>query len=414
MNAPRNAPRSIRPYRLAATLFGVTLLAISVVAGRVATAAPIKVVCIGEQTTHSDQFPSNTASQITMPPAMQEYPAMLQNMLGSGYNVINDGDCCSSVVQGYTSSETHPYVSSNHYKDSIGQNADIIVIGSWGRHDWGESAQTAATVFTTQKFQTDYDDLVSRYLALANHPKIYISTLIPILSGNDGPDKGYKTSPQSDAVKAVAAKYKLPIIDLYSAFLGHNEYFNQPPAKDSEGEHTNTMGMMVNAQLVKAALTGAGTADGGASTGGQSGSSGNGSAGQGGAGSPDASGIGGSVGAAGTVGTIGTGGDGSGGFTGTGGSTGTGAGGSLTGSGGSFATGGSGQVGTGTGGVTGGPTTGGQSGTAGPGQADSTGGCACGLFPGRDGRSPWDAGLLLLVGWVLLLRRGKRTRSRVE
>jgi hypothetical protein len=409
MNAPRNAPPSIRPHRLAVSFFGVALLAISLMVGRVATAAPIKVSCIGEQTTHSDQYPTGV-----QPVGMQEYPAMLQTLLGAGYSVQNNGDCCASVIQGYPHSETHPYISGKNYNASVAFAPDIVVIGSWGRHDWGKSAMTALPFYTPALFETDYEDLVKHYLALPKPPKIFASLPIPIPAGMDGLDDGFKTSPAADAIKVVAAKYNLPIVDLFSAFLGHPELYRAPPLSDSEGEHVNPDGMMKIAQLVQAALTGAGTADGGASTGGQSGSSASGSAGQGGAGSPDASGISGSVGAAGTVGTIGTGGDGSGGFSGTGGSTGTGAGGSLTGTGGSFATGGSGQVGTGTGGVTGATSTGGQSGTAGPGQADSTGGCACGLSPGRHGRSPWDAGLLLLVGWVLLLRRGKRTRSRVE
>jgi hypothetical protein len=392
-------------WRVTSTLALSALLAWSA-AGR-AVAAPIKVVCIGEQTTHSDQFSNDTASQINMPPAMQEYPAMLQNMLGAGYNVINDGDCCSSVVQGYPSSETHPYVSSNHYKDSIGQNADVIVIGSWGRHDWGESAKTAATVFTTQKFQTDYDDLVSRYLALANHPKIYISTLVPILSGNDGPDNGKMTSPQSDAVKAVAAKYNLPIIDLYSAFLGHKEYFNQPPAKDSEGEHTNTMGMMVTAQLVKAALTGAATADGGVSTTGEGGHAGGGKGGD--VGTVDASQ---SSGAGGT-GDTGVGGTGDLGSTGVGGSS---PGGVFTGVGGSSPTGGSGPASTGLGGSSGTVSVSGQpGGTTSPGQTDtSSGGCSCGLATGRDGRAPWGSATLVLVGLMVVRRRQKRARSRDE
>ena len=128
-----------------------------------AAGAVIKVSCIGEQTTHSDLFPSRT----NQPVGMQEYPAMLQTILGAGYNVMNYGDCCASVISGYASSETHPYISGNQFGPSQSFMPDIVIIGSWGRHDWGLSAKTAlpafmagdtATAFT--KFQTDYDTLV--------------------------------------------------------------------------------------------------------------------------------------------------------------------------------------------------------------------------------------------------------------
>src|SRR4051812_22626773 len=136
-------------------------------------AAPVKVSCIGEHTTHSDLYSNNREQQ---PVGMQEYPMMLRALLGSGYDVRNHGDCCASVVQGYPSSETHPYVSGSNYKNSISFNPDVVVIGSWGRHDWGLSRMTAAQAFSFPKFQTDYEDLVKRYVNLPNHPKIYCST----------------------------------------------------------------------------------------------------------------------------------------------------------------------------------------------------------------------------------------------
>jgi len=227
----------------------------------IAAAAPVlKVACIGEQTTHSDLFPSRT----NQPVGMQEYPAMLQTLLGAGYNVMNYGDCCASVISGYTTSETHPFISGNQFNPSISFAPDIVIIGSWGRHDWGMSAQNALAAFEagdTQtmftKFQTDYDTLVSKYIAAASKPKIYCSTPIPIPFGNDGPDDGYKTSPAAAAITSVCQKYSLPIIDLFTAFTGHKEYYINPPEKDSEGEHTSTAGAMEIAQLVFEAITGA-------------------------------------------------------------------------------------------------------------------------------------------------------------
>ena len=227
---------------------------------RAASAAPIKVACIGEHTTHGHAFPpTNRESQ---PVGMQEYPAQLQTMLGPGYDVRNFGDCCGSVLQGYAVQETHPYVlGANNgdgpgYKESIAFLPDIVIIGSWGRHDWGLN-KAAAEVWSLSGFQDGYDDLVKRYQALSSHPKIFVSYPIPILNGQgDVPDQGVTTSSVLPAFDFIANKYNLPIIDLYHQFLNHKELYRQPPDpnNEGEGEHANPAGLTVIAKTVYAAM----------------------------------------------------------------------------------------------------------------------------------------------------------------
>ena len=96
-----------------------------------AMAAPVKVACVGEQTTHSDQLNRNV-----------EYPVMLQQMLGPCADVQNFGDCCATVLQGYPMQpETHPYLNPPagrfvpSFHESVAFAPDVVVIGSWGKHD---------------------------------------------------------------------------------------------------------------------------------------------------------------------------------------------------------------------------------------------------------------------------------------
>jgi len=238
---------------------------IVIVATGPAFAAPIKVACIGEHTTHSDLYPpTNREAQ---PAGMQEYPAMLQTLLGAQYQVRNFGDCCASVLQNYTPAETHPYVlgalagRGPGYTESLAFLPDIVVIGSWGRHDWGMN-KLPGEVWDLATFQKDYDDLVTRYMKLSSHPKIYVSLPVPILFGQGTvPDNGVTTSSVLPAIKAVAAKYNLPIIDLYTAFLGRKDLFRMPPT-DGEGEHVaDGPGLQHIADTVYAALMG--NSDGG-------------------------------------------------------------------------------------------------------------------------------------------------------
>jgi hypothetical protein len=227
--------------------------------GRAWGAAPIKVACIGEHTTHSHAFPAmNRESQ---PVGMQEYPAMLQTRLGAGYQVRNFGDCCATVTQGYNTmgQETHPYVQGSNpndgpgYTESVAFLPDVVVIGSWGRHDWGK-AKASTETWSLPKFQTDYDDLVQRYMNLSTHPRIFVSLPVPILNGTDGPDNGVLTSSVSAVIKQVATKYNLPIVDLYTPFLGHMELYKQPPDSEGEGEHVTDAGLKIIADKVYEAL----------------------------------------------------------------------------------------------------------------------------------------------------------------
>jgi sialate O-acetylesterase len=301
------------------------------VAARDAWGAPIKVACIGEHTTHGHAYPANNRE--SQPVGMQEYPAQLQTMLGAGYEVRNFGDCCASVMGGYTVAETHPYVKGSNPGDGAGYNEsiaflpDIVVIGSWGRHDWGLN-KAPGQMFTLQAFQDGFDDLIKRYQALSSKPKIFISYPIPILNGQgDVPDQGVTTSSVKPVIDTIAKKYNLTIIDLYTPFLNHKELFKQPPDGEGEGEHPTPAGLTVIANTVYAVMkqqamvddagaadssapasdasAGAGGSPGGndaaAGTGGAGGSGGAGTAGQGDqAGAPVTSQAGGSSNAAGS------------------------------------------------------------------------------------------------------------------
>jgi hypothetical protein len=367
---------------------------------RIATAAPIKVACIGEHTTHSHAFPADNRE--AQPIGSQEYPAQLQTLLGPGYEVRNFGDCCASVLQGYTVAETHPYVAGTNvgdgvgYKESIAFLPDIVVIGSWGRHDWGMD-KAPGEVFTLQGFQDGYDDLVKRYQALSSHPKIFVSLPIPILNGQgDVPDQGVKTSDVLPAVNAIAAKYQLPIVDMYAPFLNHMELFKQPPGAEGEGEHVAPAGITVMANVVYAAIKKdpAQSAGGSAGMGGSAGSGVGGHSGSNSGSSGETGGMAGGV--SGSGGTAGTG-DSSSGF-----------GGLLVAS----AAGSTGQLGTG--GESGGSVVQPQAGantSSSPGAATNAG-CSCKLAGRRAGSSrlEWLLGCLALLG---ARRRARRTSKEV-
>jgi len=418
MNQRRNAVGNWVRFSLLAS---AGLIASLADARSASAAAVIKVSCIGEQTTHSDLFPSTT----NQPVGMQEYPAMLQTLLGSGYSVMNYGDCCASVIQGYAASETHPYINGNKFGPSISFMPDIVIIGSWGRHDWGESSKTALTAFAANDtataytgFQADYEILVQKYIAAASKPKIYCSTPIPILFGADGPDNGWKTSPAATAVKNVCNMYNLPIIDLYTIFFGHKEYYINPPLADSEGEHISPMGSMIIAEAVQAAIMGG---DGGPIAASTTMDDGGGTGSSGGAGD-DATAPGSSGGQNGSSGSGGGSSSGSGGGTGMTSSGGTGA---TTGTATSSSSGSGsapGSSGTGIGGSSSGVTVAVQPSSSGAttdtssgsgGSNSDTAGTSsgCSVASGSEDRAPWEMGIAVVLGGALVSRRRNRRQS---
>jgi hypothetical protein len=219
--------------------------------GRSAAAAPLAIACVGEQTTHSDQLPRSV-----------EYPARLQAELGAAYDVMNFGDCCSTVLLGYPKQpETHPYLDGGtapSFVQSIAFLPDIVVIGSWGKHDTEIANSLYAGVLDPTSFQADYEKLVTTYLNLSSKPTVYVSTPVPI-------PKGAPQGPTTDVilptVQNVAAKYHLPIVPLYPAFL------NRPDLYKDDTHVSDDAGLQTIADTVYAAL-GFGAGEGGAYLGG--------------------------------------------------------------------------------------------------------------------------------------------------
>jgi hypothetical protein len=249
-----------RPSYRSIAIFASAFVASTALA-RPASAAPVNVACVGEQTTHSDQLQRPV-----------EYPAMLQTKLGAGYNVTNFGDCCCTAMYGYPKQgETHPYLSGQmgvtpldpagmpltpgyqlgtapSYMQSIVSAPDVVVIGSWGKHDTEIANALYSGKLDATKWQADYDRLVATYVNLSSKPKVYVSTPLPIPSGQP---IGVTTTVILPAIEAVAAKYHLTIVPLYQAFL------NQPQLYKDSTHPTNGPGLQMIADTVYATMTGA-------------------------------------------------------------------------------------------------------------------------------------------------------------
>jgi hypothetical protein len=289
MNTAKNVSAGGRQSRVLGLL---ALSAISISMVRRAEAAPTVVKCIGEQTTKTTEMSPN-------------WPAQMQTDLGATYTITNDGDGGGTVVAG-SKGGTHTFRTATNmpYKDSL-MSPDIVVIGPWAEHD--EIAVEAGA--DASHFQADYDALVMDYLSLAKKPCVIVTTsvVIPTYQRNPATDM-LVTNTIEPAVLAVAKAHNLPVVDLYTPFMGQAAWLGV------DG-HFTAAGAVQAAKLVEAALpmcTGGGGnpgTDAGSGAGGAAGSTGaGGSPGTGGSGGGSVE-MGGQGGAGGEPASMGTGGE---------------------------------------------------------------------------------------------------------
>lgn len=193
----------------------------------------IKVACVGDSITYGHGV---------TPWHKNNYPAVLQNLLGDSYNVQNFG------VSGTTAQSTgdQPYIETEVYKESINYNADILIF-MLGSND--SKPENWADVET---FKKEYLALLDTYITDEDSPKIYLG--IPAKAFYD--DENQTSGPTNydiqddivkkigDVIKEIAAESGYKYIDIYELASQHSEWF----AKDNI--HPNSDGAKAIAEEI--------------------------------------------------------------------------------------------------------------------------------------------------------------------
>jgi lysophospholipase L1-like esterase len=346
--------RFLRLRPMLALVAGCTL------ASSVAEAAT-KVACIGD---------SITAGAGLVSPGTDAYPAVLQSLLGSDYEVVNFGHSGATLLL----SGDLPYTAQAEYAASNSFDPDVVVI-MLGTNDakpgnWAHESD----------FEGDYADLIHHYESLGAF--VYAVLPPPVYGAGCCWIQG---SVVNDAIVAhihhVASAENVPIIDVFTALSNHAEDF-------LDGVHPTVAGDKILAQTVYDALRdggagGAPDAGGGRAEGGVGGSAGQSDGGNGGR---NQGGMAGSAGAPG------------GGAFGSGGSR------SVDGSAGSVTSGAPGLGGSvGKGGAAGGEDPGGAESQ----NDDASSGCSCQFPPRAGSEGAWG-----LLWFGVLAARWRHRRGR--
>ena len=161
-----------------------------------------KVACVGD---------SITWGFTILNPGKHGYPAVLQHLLGEGFEVRNFG---YNDAAARFDAET-PYVRKRVYRESLEWEPDIVIL-MLGTND------TKPWNWDPEVFRRDYGRIVESYLALPSHPKVVLVAPIrifrvinmPILVLNpDVLEEGVRP-----AIRETGEEKGLPVVDLYSLF----------------------------------------------------------------------------------------------------------------------------------------------------------------------------------------------------
>lgn len=209
----------------------LVVLGFAFAAGSLVWGASLKVACIGDSIT----FGSGLSS-----PATESYPARLQRLLGTSCVVRNYGISGRTLLR----KGDFPYWNEAFFSQSHEWSPDIVII-QLGTNDSKPYNWRHGT-----NFVADYEDFVSSYQSLPNAPQIIVCTPCPVYGAG-----AYNIKPDTvageiaPAVREMAARLGLGLIDLHVRLAGHADWF-------PDTVHPNSRGMAVMAGVVYEALTG--------------------------------------------------------------------------------------------------------------------------------------------------------------
>jgi len=132
-----------------------------------APAKPVRIVCVGDSITYG----TGAANQ-----AKDCYPAILQELLGNSYAVINCGKAkatCLPSSSTYFNTNGISYTESAEYTKSIKSSPDIVLImlGTNDAKNIPASAKAAK-----EEFYSALASLAKKYTELESKPEVYILT----------------------------------------------------------------------------------------------------------------------------------------------------------------------------------------------------------------------------------------------
>ncbi len=156
----------------------------------------VRVACIGNSITHG--------SGIDMQ-ELRGYPAQLQRLLGSGYQVKNYGVGARCMM----ATSDHPYMQEQSWRDAQAFLPNIVII-KLGTNDSKDYQ------WNQRQYERDYQLMIDTLRALPSKPAIYLCTPIKAFRDKWGITDSVIVGGVIPSIQKLAKKNKLPVIDLHA------------------------------------------------------------------------------------------------------------------------------------------------------------------------------------------------------
>lgn len=179
-------------------------------------AHPFRIACVGDSITEGSAASSPSKS----------YPAQLQTVLGSAFEVKNFGVSGRTLLK----KGDYPYWNEGQFTASKNYQPNVVII-MLGTNDsksqnWGPYKN---------EFKTDYLDLIAQYRALDSKPVVYVATAPTVTRDNFGITQTVTTGEVVPLQKEIAEEAGCPIIDINAFTAGQTDWF-------ADGVHPNDFG----------------------------------------------------------------------------------------------------------------------------------------------------------------------------
>lgn len=191
---------------------------------------PIRVACVGDSITFGSGIEDREK---------KSYPRVLGQLLGEGFDVWNFGVSGATLL-------THgdkPWRFTPQFNAALGLRPDVVVI------KLGTNDSKPQNWVRNLSFEDDLEALINDFKGLPSKPRIYLCLPVPVYETRWGINESVVSGGVIPAIRAVAKRRRIPVIDLHSALSGHPELF-------PDHIHPNAEGARLIAETVKTALVG--------------------------------------------------------------------------------------------------------------------------------------------------------------
>jgi alpha-L-fucosidase 2 len=167
-------------------------------------AAPIRIACVGNSITYGAGLKH---------PETDAYPAVMQRLLGDGFDVRNFGHSGRTLL--YHGDK--PLVREAEFRGALAFQPNIVTIklGTNDSKPWNWKYK--------DEFIPDLEAMIDSFQVLPSHPQVYLCLPIPALIGRWGITDSVIVTEVIPKIREVAEKRQLPLIDLYTPMKPYPE-----------------------------------------------------------------------------------------------------------------------------------------------------------------------------------------------